>query len=115
MVDSAPRPRGLDLSSFKGNAPDQVLPAVTNDFLFHFLSFSFTGRPLIARRPVKEKERKVSVCKVRTQNPESFDEEVKSLVSAWRSPFLTDRQIQKTLSQKVSSISFLLFHWSASN
>ena len=43
MVDSAPRPRGLDLSSFKGNAPDQVLPAVTNDFLFHFLSLLVTA------------------------------------------------------------------------
>jgi hypothetical protein len=26
-----------------------------------------------------------SVCKVRTQDPENFDEEVKSLVTAWRS------------------------------
>ena len=25
------------------------------------------------------------VCKLRTQDPENFDEEVKSLVSAWRS------------------------------
>ena len=26
-----------------------------------------------------------SVCKVRTQDPENFDEEVKSLVTAWHS------------------------------
>jgi len=25
-----------------------------------------------------------SVCKVRTQDPENFDEEVKSLVTAWK-------------------------------
>ena len=28
--------------------------------------------------------RRSSVCKVRTQDPENFDEEVKSLVTAWR-------------------------------
>ena len=35
-------------------------------------------------RNVMEKERKGNVCKVRTQDPENYVEEVKSLVSAWR-------------------------------
>ncbi len=30
-----------------------------------------------------DREDKGSVCKVRTQDPENFDEEVKSLVTAW--------------------------------
>jgi len=68
--------RSVDVTAITGS------PATTMQRL---LSFSFTGRRAINGRPVKEKERKVSVCKVRTQNPESFDEEVKSLVSAWRS------------------------------
>ena len=38
------------LLSFIGWAPN----------VLSFLSFSFTGRPLIARRPVKEKERLTS-------------------------------------------------------
>ena len=32
----------------------------------------------------KKRDVKRSVCKVRTQDPENFDEEVKSLVTAWR-------------------------------
>ena len=35
-----------------------------------------------AREKMEEEERRV--CKVRTQDPEDLDEEVKSLVSAWR-------------------------------
>lgn len=34
----------------------------------------------------------VSVCKVRTQDPENFDEEVKSLVTAWNSSSATQQQ-----------------------
>ena len=39
---------------------------------------------LIVRRGVTGEETKRSVCKVRTQDPENFDEEVKSLLTAWR-------------------------------
>ena len=44
----------LDLSSFKGNAPDQVLPAVTNDFLFHFLFHFVTAGTWMGDNFLKE-------------------------------------------------------------
>ena len=45
-------------------------------------------------RQGKEGKQKEIVCKLWTQEPENFDEEVKSLGTAWRliSHFLEDRQ-----------------------
>jgi hypothetical protein len=37
-----------------------------------------------ARQEIGCPQGKGSVCKVRTKDPENFDEEVKSLVTAWR-------------------------------
>ena len=37
------------------------------------------------------------VCKVRTQDPENFHEEVKSLVTAWCSFFLIHQAVIKTI------------------
>ena len=50
---------------------------VSNRVHYSWLSFQCgLGHP--------KKEENKSVCKVRTQEAENFDEEVKSLVSAWR-------------------------------
>ena len=47
-----------------------------------------------------------SVCKVNTQDPENFDEELKSLVTAWPTLFFHARQLRTH--PKSSSLCFLL-------
>jgi hypothetical protein len=41
-----------------------------------------------SKRKMSWADIKGSVCKVRTKDPENFDEEVKSLVTAWRSTWI---------------------------
>merc|ERR1711972_1252816 len=48
-----------------------------------------------------------SVCYVWTQDPENFDEEVKSLVTAWRKHFLYDRPLH---GQAVTTKDLLTVH-----
>ena len=47
------------------------------------MSLTFYRRSL-GQRLVRRKRSGLSVCKVRTQDPVNFDEEVKSLLTAWR-------------------------------
>ena len=56
---------GSSISSCKSNCKHNVL-----------------HKPILLKNKIEEEERRV--CKVRTQDPEDLDEEVKSLVSAWR-------------------------------
>jgi hypothetical protein len=46
----------------------------------YFLSYTFQTLPFLSNTVLLLNG---SVCKVRTQDPENFDEEVKSLVTAW--------------------------------
>jgi len=58
-------------------------------------------------RAGRKEERDGSVCKVRTQEAENFDEEVKSLVSAWRS--LTSSSVKFSQPHVLTFSPFFLF------
>jgi len=48
---------------------------------YRYSSSIYSGSVSTLQTPIKTRG---SVCKVRTQDPENLDEEVKSLVTAWR-------------------------------